>query len=97
MGDPGVYNTDVGPVIDQACAGFIEGPSGKNATAGKTALSTTLDDSLRQGSFFPPSLVEISALSQLTQEVFGPVLHLIRYRASELDQVIDAVNATATA
>jgi RHH-type proline utilization regulon transcriptional repressor/proline dehydrogenase/delta 1-pyrroline-5-carboxylate dehydrogenase len=50
--------------------------------------------SLQHGSFFPPSLIEISALSQLTQEVFGPILHLIRYKASELDQVIDAVNAT---
>ena len=50
--------------------------------------------SLRYGSFFPPSLIEISSLSQLTQEVFGPVLHLIRYGASELNQVIEAVNAT---
>ena len=46
------------------------------------------------GSFFPPSLIEISSLSQLTQEVFGPILHVIRYRASELDQIIAAVNAT---
>ena len=53
-----------------------------------------IDDSLRQGSLFPPSLIEINSLSQLTQEVFGPVLHLIRYSASELDQVIDAINAT---
>jgi RHH-type transcriptional regulator, proline utilization regulon repressor / proline dehydrogenase / delta 1-pyrroline-5-carboxylate dehydrogenase len=49
---------------------------------------------LRHGSFFPPSLLEISSLSQLTQEVFGPVLHLIRYGATELEQVIKAVNAT---
>ena len=51
--------------------------------------------SLRHGSFFPPTLIEISVLSQLTQEVFGPVLHLIRFGAPELKQVIDAVNATS--
>jgi RHH-type proline utilization regulon transcriptional repressor/proline dehydrogenase/delta 1-pyrroline-5-carboxylate dehydrogenase len=49
---------------------------------------------LGHGSFFPPTLIELNSLSQLTQEVFGPVLHLVRYQASELNQVIDAVNAT---
>ena len=53
-----------------------------------------LPDGLEHGSFFPPSLIELRSLSQLTREVFGPVLHLIRYRQSELDQVIAAVNAT---
>ncbi len=53
-----------------------------------------LPEGLEQGSFFQPSLIELQSLSQLTQEVFGPVLHLIRYRESELDQVIAAVNAT---
>ena len=60
----------------------------------KLLYQLPLDESLRHGSFFPPSLIEISSLSQLTQEVFGPVLHLIRYSASELDQVIEAINAT---
>lgn len=94
MGDPGVYNTDVGPVIDQAALVSLKVHLEKMQQQAKLLYQLPLDDSLRQGSFFPPSLVEISALSQLTQEVFGPVLHLIRYRASELDQVIDAVNAT---
>jgi len=60
----------------------------------KLLYQLPLDDSLRYGSFFPPSLIEISSLSQLTREVFGPILHVIRYRASDLDQIIAAVNAS---
>ena len=94
MGDPGVYKTDIGPVIDQAALIPLTSHLEKMQQQAKLLYRLPLDDSLRHGSFFPPSLIEISSLSQLTQEVFGPVLHLIRYGASELDQVIDAVNAT---
>ena len=94
LGDPGVYKTDIGPVIDQAALVPLNVHLEKMQQQAKLLYQLPLDDSLRHGSFFPPSLIEISSLSQLTQEVFGPVLHLIRYGASELDQVIDAVNAT---
>ncbi|MFI3136126.1 MAG: aldehyde dehydrogenase family protein, partial [Methylococcaceae bacterium] len=53
-----------------------------------------LPKDLEHGSFFPPTLIELHSLAQLSREVFGPVLHVIRYRESELDQVIAAVNAT---
>ena len=46
------------------------------------------------GLFFAPLAVEIDSLSQLTREVFGPIVHLVRYPAHKLDAVIDAVNAT---
>src|SRR3569623_1775217 len=44
--------------------------------------------------FFSPRVFEIDALSQLTGEVFGPVLHVIRYAARDLDKVIDQINNT---
>ena len=44
--------------------------------------------------FFAPVAVEIESLSQLTREVFGPIVHVVRYQAHKLDAVIDAVNAT---
>ncbi len=94
MGDPGVYQTDIGPVIDHAAWVPLKDHLEKMQQEAKLLYQSPLDDSLRYGSFFPPSLIEISSLSQLTQEVFGPVLHVIRYGASELDQVIKAVNAT---
>ncbi|HEY5139544.1 MAG TPA: bifunctional proline dehydrogenase/L-glutamate gamma-semialdehyde dehydrogenase PutA, partial [Methylococcales bacterium] len=94
MGDPGIYKTDIGPVIDRAALAPLNTHLEKMQREAKLLYRLPLDESLRQGNFFPPSLIEINALSQLKQEVFGPLLHLIRYRASELGQVIEAVNAT---
>ena len=94
LGDPGVYQTDIGPVIDQAALAPLRVHLEKMQQQAKLLYQYPLDESLRHGSFFPPSLIEISSLSQLTQEVFGPVLHLIRYNASELDRVIETINAT---
>ena len=94
MGDPGIYKTDIGPVIDRAALVPLNIHLEKMQHEAKLLYRLPLDESLRQGNFFPPSLIEINALSQLKQEVFGPVLHLIRYSASELGQVIEAVNAT---
>jgi RHH-type proline utilization regulon transcriptional repressor/proline dehydrogenase/delta 1-pyrroline-5-carboxylate dehydrogenase len=46
----------------------------------------------QEGSFFAPCVYEIENLELLTEEVFGPVLHVIRFRSNEIDKVIDAVN-----
>jgi RHH-type proline utilization regulon transcriptional repressor/proline dehydrogenase/delta 1-pyrroline-5-carboxylate dehydrogenase len=55
---------------------------------------TPLPEHLQDGSFFAPCVYEIDSLGRLTEEVFGPVLHVIRYRSDELDKVIDAINET---
>jgi RHH-type proline utilization regulon transcriptional repressor/proline dehydrogenase/delta 1-pyrroline-5-carboxylate dehydrogenase len=46
------------------------------------------------GTFFAPMAVEIDSLDRLTEEVFGPVLHIVRYPSSKLDDVIEQINAT---
>ena len=94
IGDPGLYQTDIGPVIDPAALKPLNAHLETLLQQAKLLYQLPVDANLSHGSFFPPTLVEISALSQLTQEVFGPILHLIRFRAPELEQVIDAVNAT---
>jgi RHH-type transcriptional regulator, proline utilization regulon repressor / proline dehydrogenase / delta 1-pyrroline-5-carboxylate dehydrogenase len=94
MGNPGDYQTDIGPVIDRAALIPLEAHLETILPKAKLLYQNPLDENLGHGSFFPPTLIEISALSQLTQEVFGPVLHLIRYGSAYLDQVIDAINAT---
>jgi RHH-type proline utilization regulon transcriptional repressor/proline dehydrogenase/delta 1-pyrroline-5-carboxylate dehydrogenase len=94
VGNPGVYQTDIGPVIDHAALSPLTAHLEAMQEQAQLLYQLPLPDGLEQGSFFPPSLIELESLSQLTQEVFGPVLHLIRYRESELDQVIAAVNAT---
>ncbi|MFZ2312900.1 MAG: bifunctional proline dehydrogenase/L-glutamate gamma-semialdehyde dehydrogenase PutA, partial [Methylobacter sp.] len=94
LGNPGVYRNDIGPVIDAAALASLTTHLETMQQQAQLLYQLPLEDCLRHGSFFPPTLIELNSLSQLTQEVFGPVLHLVRYHASELDQVIDAVNAT---
>ena len=53
-----------------------------------------LDESHEAGTFFAPTLVEIDSIAALTEEVFGPVLHVYRFKARDLQKTIDAVNGT---
>jgi RHH-type proline utilization regulon transcriptional repressor/proline dehydrogenase/delta 1-pyrroline-5-carboxylate dehydrogenase len=53
-----------------------------------------LSDETRDGFFFAPRAFEIDAISQLEREVFGPILHVVRYDGDKLDKVCDAINAT---
>ncbi|WAK03501.1 bifunctional proline dehydrogenase/L-glutamate gamma-semialdehyde dehydrogenase PutA [Methylobacter sp. YRD-M1] len=94
IGNPGLTSTDIGPVIDHAALGPLTAHLETMKQQARLFYQLPLGDALRHGSFIAPTLIEIDSLSQLTQEVFGPILHLIRYRAAELDQVIAAVNAT---
>lgn len=94
LGDTSIYATDIGPVIDQAALKPLYEHIEKMQSEAKVVYQLPLKKSLKSGSYFPPTLIELDALFQLTQEIFGPVLHVIRYKATELDQVIAAVNAT---
>jgi len=94
VGNPGVYQTDIGPIIDHAALSPLTAHLEVMQEQAQLLYQLPLPDGLEQGSFFPPSLIELRSLSQLTQEVFGPILHVVRYRESELDRVISAVNAT---
>lgn len=99
LGSPVDYATDVGPVINRAAVTQLEAHVDAMRTLQcrvyqlplPTATCVMQPDS---GYFFPPTLIVLDALQQLREEVFGPVLHVIRYAADDLEQVIDAVNAT---
>jgi RHH-type proline utilization regulon transcriptional repressor/proline dehydrogenase/delta 1-pyrroline-5-carboxylate dehydrogenase len=94
VGDPGLLSTDVGPVIDEPSRkGLVEHAARMDAEA-KLIKQIALDDGTANGTFFAPRAYELKSLSQLTHEVFGPVLHVIRWKADQLDAVIDAINAT---
>jgi RHH-type proline utilization regulon transcriptional repressor/proline dehydrogenase/delta 1-pyrroline-5-carboxylate dehydrogenase len=94
LGDPGFYSTDIGPVINQAALTPLYEHLEKMQSQAILLYQLPLNNTLKNGSFFPPTLIELNTLSQLTQEVFGPVLHVIRYQSADLDQIIKAVNAT---
>jgi RHH-type proline utilization regulon transcriptional repressor/proline dehydrogenase/delta 1-pyrroline-5-carboxylate dehydrogenase len=94
IGDPGMLTADVGPVINTQAAGELAAHVEAMRRQAKILYRPALAANLAQGSFFPPTLIEINGIDQLEQEVFGPVLHVIRYRANHLDKVIDSINAT---
>jgi len=94
LGDPALLATDVGPVIDDEAKATLEAHSERMKREAKLLLELPLPQDAGRGSFFAPRAFEIDSLSRLTREVFGPILHVIRYRADRLDRVLDAINAT---
>jgi len=94
VGDPALLATDIGPVIDEDACGTLEAHAARMETEGKLLYRCKLPPETRHGSFFAPRAFAIERLSLLEREVFGPILHVIRYRADRLDAVVDAINAT---
>lgn len=96
VGNPMLLATDVGPVIDQAARSILKGHHDDMLTSkhAKLLCRATLTDEAKEGVYFAPCAWEIEQLSQLKQEVFGPCLHIIRYRSSQLDQVLAQIRAS---
>ena len=94
MGDPGLLSTDVGPVIDEPSRKGLAEHAARMDSEAKLIKQVKAGAETENGTFFAPRAYELKSLSQLTHEVFGPVLHVLRWKANELDQVIDAINAT---
>ena len=96
IGNPVALSADVGPVIDaEAHAGIQRHIDAMRAKGHAVHQATRgLAGAAAHGSFIPPTLIEIDAIDQLEREVFGPVLHVLRYRRAGLDDLIDQINAT---
>ncbi len=95
VGDPACLDTDVGPVIDGAALAGLEAHLAGIEPAGRVVLRSPLDPELaRHGSFFAPALVEIPDLTLLEHEVFGPVIHVLRFAGDRLHDLLDAIIAT---
>ncbi len=94
VGDPGLLATDVGPVIDEEAKATLEAHALRMAREGRLIERARLGEDARNGSFVAPAAFEIDGLARLEREVFGPILHVVRYKSDRLDEVIDAVNAT---
>ncbi|TDR82294.1 bifunctional proline dehydrogenase/L-glutamate gamma-semialdehyde dehydrogenase PutA [Paludibacterium purpuratum] len=92
VGDPARLATDVGPVIDQeARAGLLAHIERMRGEA-RAVHQGPLPADAGNGHFVAPTLIELDSLTQLTREVFGPVLHVRRFAADQLDQVLAEVN-----
>lgn len=94
LGDPVEPSTDIGPVIDLEAKHSLERHVDYLRNNAKLIYRCPLPHNSNSDLFFPPQVWEIDSIHQLEREVFGPILHVVRYAASELDDVIDAVNST---
>ena len=93
IGDPSLLATDVGPVIDEAARDALEEHVARMESAGLLRHRAKLPAACAHGTFVAPALVVLDRLDRLTQEIFGPVVHVTTWRAGELDALVDAVNA----
>ncbi|HEY0661307.1 MAG TPA: bifunctional proline dehydrogenase/L-glutamate gamma-semialdehyde dehydrogenase PutA [Lysobacter sp.] len=94
VGDPGLLSTDVGPVIDDDALTMLQQHAQRMDREATPVATIELDADAAHGSFFAPRAYTLKSLDQLHKEIFGPVLHVIRWKADQLDAVIDAINAT---
>ncbi|MEO1202370.1 MAG: bifunctional proline dehydrogenase/L-glutamate gamma-semialdehyde dehydrogenase PutA [Pseudomonadota bacterium] len=94
VGDPALMSTDVGPTIDSDARELLEQHIERMQTEAKILHRTELDASTGAGTFFAPTLIEIDRIDQLEREVFGPILHVYRYRGRDLEKTVEAVNST---
>ena len=94
VGDPAAAETDVGPVIDEEARAALEAHCVRLQATSRRIARAALADDARHGVFVAPVAFEIALAELPSREVFGPVLHVVRYRADEIERTLDAVAAT---
>src|SRR5690625_3649032 len=104
LGNPMLLSTDVGPVIDARAQATIEEHIKQMRARGKavhqyyveqnSAVQPLSPDLIETGTFVPPTLIEIDSIKELEREIFGPVLHVIRYRQEDLSQITQEINSS---
>jgi RHH-type proline utilization regulon transcriptional repressor/proline dehydrogenase/delta 1-pyrroline-5-carboxylate dehydrogenase len=94
IGDPAALATDVGPVITAEAARKLHAHIDRMTTRGRLRKRCVLPDGLFEAErYVAPTLIELSDVADLREEAFGPILHVIRYRAQELPQLLAAIRA----
>jgi RHH-type proline utilization regulon transcriptional repressor/proline dehydrogenase/delta 1-pyrroline-5-carboxylate dehydrogenase len=96
LGNPDNLSVDIGPVIDDEARSNLERHIQAMRDKGHPVYQVAHlpGESLQRGTFLLPTLIELDSLAELEHEVFGPVLHVLRYRREELDKLIDQINAS---
>jgi len=97
IGNPAKLSTDIGPVIDQKALDALNAHSDYMTKNGKLLYQCTLGNEVNDDDghfFFAPRLYEVSDINVLTKEVFGPCVHVIRFRGDEIEGVIEKINGT---
>lgn len=93
IGNPDRLATDIGPVITAEARETIESHIAAMRSKGHEITQTQLPEDTRHGTFVAPTIIEIDDISELGREVFGPVLHVVRFRRKELGALLERINA----
>jgi RHH-type proline utilization regulon transcriptional repressor/proline dehydrogenase/delta 1-pyrroline-5-carboxylate dehydrogenase len=91
-GNPGRLATDVGPVISREARDNIVRHIDAMRARGHKVTQGALAFEATAGTFVPPTIIELTSLDELQHEVFGPVLHVVRYARADLDRLVDRIN-----
>ncbi|MCG9738217.1 bifunctional proline dehydrogenase/L-glutamate gamma-semialdehyde dehydrogenase PutA [Shewanella insulae] len=94
IGNPSSVKTDVGPVIDATAKANLNAHIDHIKQVGRLINQRELPADTENGHFVAPTAVEIDSIKVLEKEHFGPILHVIRYKAADLPKVIDDINST---
>jgi RHH-type proline utilization regulon transcriptional repressor/proline dehydrogenase/delta 1-pyrroline-5-carboxylate dehydrogenase len=92
VGDPAKLATDVGPVIDGDALEMLRKHAARMDSRARVIRKFPLGPETEHGTFFAPAAYEIGGIAELAGEVFGPILHVVRYDDARLGAVIDAIN-----
>ncbi len=94
VGDPALLSTDIGPVIDKDALGMLDRHATRMAREGTVIARAPVGIGGSKGTFFAPMAVEIDSIKRLPGEVFGPILHVVRYRARDLERILAEIRGT---
>jgi RHH-type proline utilization regulon transcriptional repressor/proline dehydrogenase/delta 1-pyrroline-5-carboxylate dehydrogenase len=97
IGDPAYPATDVGPVISAAAAASLEAHVERMRGLARVRKRVALDQRHAHGNFVAPTLIELDSAEQLDSEQFGPILHVLRYRADRLQELLAAIRGNGYA
>lgn len=94
IGNPDRLSTDVGPVIDLDAKRSIDAHVAAMREKGCKIDQLTLPKGCERGTFVSPTLIELKSIEELSREVFGPVLHVVRFHRGDLDKLLEQIRAT---
>jgi RHH-type proline utilization regulon transcriptional repressor/proline dehydrogenase/delta 1-pyrroline-5-carboxylate dehydrogenase len=94
VGDPLDYATDVGPVIDEEARATLEAHKAKMRKEARELIYLPLSAAHAHGTYVAPAIYEIPSIAMLKREVFGPILHVVRFAGERLSEVCESINAT---
>ena len=93
VADPALLSTDIGPVIDAQALSRLEAHVVQIKSQAQWVHQMPKESLPKVGTFMQPTIIAIDNISVLEQEVFGPVLHVVRYKSNKLDDLINQINA----